>query len=84
MLALSVLFVWSKLGFPAATGDPLSLWKAWTQKLSGTEIDCGHFMPEENPEALLCAAVNFLNADNLIMGENHNMIGSYHRVSDFS
>jgi haloacetate dehalogenase len=59
-----LLFVWSNLGFPAATGDPLSLWKAWTQNLSGAEVDCGHFMPEENPEALLCAAVPFLNADN--------------------
>ena len=29
-----LLFIWSKLGFPAATGDPLSLWRAWTHKLS--------------------------------------------------
>ena len=57
-----LLFVWSKLGFPAATGDPLRLWKAWTQNLSGAEVDCGHFMPEESPDALLAAAVPFLNA----------------------
>jgi haloacetate dehalogenase len=57
-----VLFVWSKLGFPAATGDPLGLWKAWSQNLSGAEVDCGHFMPEENPDALLAAAGPFLNA----------------------
>lgn len=57
-----LLFVWSKLGFPATTGDPLSLWKAWTQNLSGAEVDCGHFMPEENPDALLAAAVPFLCA----------------------
>jgi len=42
---------------------PLSLWKAWTDKLSGAEIDSGHFMPEEDPDALLAAAVPFLNAD---------------------
>jgi haloacetate dehalogenase len=58
-----LLFAWSKLGFPAATGDPLSLWKAWAHKLSGEEIDSGHFMPEENPDALLAAAVPFLSAD---------------------
>jgi haloacetate dehalogenase len=58
-----LLFVWSKSGFPAATGDPLSLWKEWSHKLSGAEIDSGHFMPEENPNALLAAAVPFLNAD---------------------
>jgi haloacetate dehalogenase len=58
-----LLFVWSKLGFPAATGNPLSLWKAWTQTLSGAEVDSGHFMPEENPDALLAAVYRFLSAD---------------------
>jgi haloacetate dehalogenase len=57
-----LLFIWSKSGFPAATSDPLSLWKAWTRKLSGAEVDSGHFMPEENPDALLAAAVPFLSA----------------------
>ena len=57
-----LLFIWSKLGFPATTGAPLSLWKAWAQNLSGAEVDCGHFMPEENPDALLAAAVPFLSA----------------------
>ncbi|MFO7477753.1 MAG: alcohol dehydrogenase catalytic domain-containing protein [Methyloceanibacter sp.] len=55
-----LLFVWSSLGFPAATGDPLSFWKAWTHELSGAQIQAGHFIPEENPHALLAAAVPFL------------------------
>ena len=58
-----LLFVWSKLGFPRSTGDPLGLWRGWSDDLSGAEIDSGHFMPEENPDALLAAAVPFLNAD---------------------
>jgi haloacetate dehalogenase len=62
-IAAPLLFIWSKSGFPAATGDPLSLWKGWSHKLSGTEIDSGHFMLEENPNALLAAAVPFLNKD---------------------
>jgi haloacetate dehalogenase len=62
-IAAPLLFIWSKSGFPAATGDPLSLWKGWSHKLSGTEIDSGHFMLEENPKALLAAAVPFLNKD---------------------
>jgi haloacetate dehalogenase len=53
-------FVWSKYGFPAATGDPLGLWGAWAKSLSGAEVECGHFMPEENPEALLAAVLPFL------------------------
>jgi hypothetical protein len=39
-----VHFIWSKLGFPAATGDPLSLWKAWTHKLSGAKETGGSAM----------------------------------------
>ena len=62
-IAAPLLFVWSKLGFPKSTGDPLSLWKSWSEDLSGAEIDSGHFIPEENPDALLAAAVPFLNAD---------------------
>ena len=62
-ITVPLLFVWSKLGFPAATGSPLSLWKAWTSQLSGAEVDSGHFIPEENPDALLAVVVPFLNAD---------------------
>ena len=52
-----------EIGIPSnAARDPLNLWKAWTQNLSGAEVDCGHFMPEENPEALLAEAVPFLSA----------------------
>lgn len=58
-----LLFVWSTSGFPAAARDPLSLWRSWSDNLSGAEIDSGHFMPEENPDALSAAAVPFLAAD---------------------
>lgn len=61
-VAAPLLFVWSKAGFPSATGDPLGLWRSWTEKLSGAEVDSGHFMPEENPDALLAATIPFLKA----------------------
>jgi haloacetate dehalogenase len=59
-IAAPLLFIWSSSGFPAATGHPLDLWSAWAENLSGAEVDCGHFMPEENPEGVLAAAVPFL------------------------
>ena len=58
-----LLFLWSKSGFPAAAGDPLEPVASWARELSGAEINSGHFMPEENPDALLAAAVPFLNAE---------------------
>ena len=61
-IAAPLLFVWSKHGFPATTGDTLGLWQSWATTLSGAEVDSGHFMPEENPDALLAAALPFLRA----------------------
>jgi haloacetate dehalogenase len=52
-----------EIGVPSATGDPLSMWRPWTEKLSGAEVDSGHFMPEENPAALLATACFFLGAE---------------------
>ncbi|MBO6784559.1 MAG: hypothetical protein JJ899_14990 [Alphaproteobacteria bacterium] len=52
-------FVWAKYGFPAQTGDPLGFWRPWCDDLTGTEIDAGHFGPEENPEAVVAAVKPF-------------------------
>jgi haloacetate dehalogenase len=40
-------------------GDPLSVWRAWTQDLRGHGIDCGHHIAEEQPEALARALLAF-------------------------
>lgn len=61
-IAAPLLFLWSTSGFPAATGDPLGLWRPWTEDLSGGAVDSGHFMPEENPDAVLAACLPFLGA----------------------
>lgn len=51
--------VWASGGFPAATGDPVGIWRAWAGQVSGTEIDAGHFGQEEAPEAVLAALLPF-------------------------
>lgn len=48
-----VHFVWSSDGFPARTGNPISLWSEWATSVTGNEIDSGHFPQEENPNAIL-------------------------------
>jgi haloacetate dehalogenase len=52
-------FVWSSHGFPAETGDPLSLWSDWATSVTGNEVDAGHFPQEENSKATLNAFVPF-------------------------
>ena len=59
-----VRFIWSELGFPAKTGNPLGIWRSWCRDLSGEPVtDCGHFMMEENPDGFLNAVTGFLEVD---------------------
>jgi haloacetate dehalogenase len=41
-------------------GDPLAVWKAWSEDLRGFSIDSGHHMAEENPGALVDALTDYL------------------------
>ncbi len=55
-IAAPLRFVWAQNGFPARSGDPLSIWRAWAEDVTGTNIaGCGHFAMEEAPEAFLAA-----------------------------
>jgi pimeloyl-ACP methyl ester carboxylesterase len=42
--------------------DPLQVWRGWCSDLAGAEIDSGHFLAEENPEATVAAMLPFLAA----------------------
>ena len=60
-ISAPLLFLWAEAGFPARTGDPLGLWRAWAPGVTGQSIPgTGHFMPEEAPEATLAALQAFL------------------------
>jgi haloacetate dehalogenase len=42
--------------------DPLTVWRSWCTDVSGAEIESGHFLAEENPEALASVLLHFLAA----------------------
>jgi haloacetate dehalogenase len=55
-IAAPLRFVWAQNGFPARSGDPLAIWRAWAENVTGTVIGgCGHFAMEEAPDAFLAA-----------------------------
>jgi haloacetate dehalogenase len=58
-IAAPLHFVWSSHGFPAQTGDPLDLWRAWAHEVTGEPIDAGHFAQEENPQGVVDAFMPF-------------------------
>jgi haloacetate dehalogenase len=66
MIACPTLVVWSQfyLARPSETGDtPLDVWRmTFAPDASGREVESGHFVAEEAPEATLAAMQSFLGA----------------------
>ena len=54
---------WATQGSLVEIADPLSVWEPWCTRLSGGPIESGHFIPEENPAALLERTLPFLLAE---------------------
>lgn len=61
-IAAPLRFLWGHHGFPARTGDPLGIWRRWADQVTGNTCESGHFVMEENPEAVLAAFLPFFSA----------------------
>ena len=46
-----LLALWGTKGIPAKGESPLDVWRRWAVDVHGEGIECGHFLPEEAPEA---------------------------------
>jgi len=55
-----VLWAGSYLTVTKGNFDPLEIWRQWADNVTGTMIDSGHFIAEENPQAALAAILAFL------------------------
>lgn len=59
-LTMPVLALWGSAGLPARM-PMLEIWREYAEQVTGAEIpECGHFIPEERPEALLERLRRFL------------------------
>lgn len=54
------LAIWGTNGSMVEIADPLALWRPWCDRLEGRAVESGHYIPEENPVALLAVATPFL------------------------
>jgi haloacetate dehalogenase len=61
-IACPMLALWARRGFADRLHDPLAVWRRWADDVRGAAIDCGHFLPEEAPEAVLGHLRPFLGA----------------------
>jgi haloacetate dehalogenase len=58
-IAVPLHFLWGHHGFPARTGDPAGIWRKWAVQVTDNACESGHFVMEENPEAVLQAFLPF-------------------------
>jgi haloacetate dehalogenase len=61
-ISCPVLAIWGDAGLPAASPDPLGLWRPYAPGVTGRAISGGHFLPEENAADTLAALMAFFAA----------------------
>lgn len=54
-----LLALWGESGIPSETKSPLDTWREWGTDVRGQPIACGHYLPEENPQATAAALLDF-------------------------
>lgn len=47
-----LLVLWGAPGRPHRIGKMVEVWQQWADDVRGEPLDCGHFIPEEAPDAL--------------------------------
>ena len=59
-IAVPMLAMWGDAGIPASGTDPIEAWSRLAERVEGVQVDSGHFVPEENPDACAEALLRFL------------------------
>jgi haloacetate dehalogenase len=62
-IACDLLVLWGARGVVQRLFDPLALWRAQCAgRVDGRALPCGHYLPEEQPEALAAEVDAFFNS----------------------
>ena len=62
-LRMPLLALWGEQGVVHRCFKPLDEWRRVAEDVRGAPLPCGHYIPEEAPEALLAQALPFLTQD---------------------
>jgi haloacetate dehalogenase len=62
-LRMPLLALWGAQGVVHRCFQPLQEWQRVAEDVRGGPLSCGHYIPEEAPEALLAQALPFLSED---------------------
>jgi len=55
-----VLAIWAKGGLVERFGDPLAIWRTWSDHVEGGPLPGGHFLMEERPQQVAASLASFL------------------------
>lgn len=58
-IACPLRVLWGRRGVTHECFDPLAEWRRVARQVDGRPLDCGHYIPEEAPEALLAEIDSF-------------------------
>ncbi len=56
-----LLILWGKKATVERLYKPVEVWKEWAINVTGHSLDCGHFIPEEKPNATYKSIIKFLH-----------------------
>jgi len=57
-----LLVLWGSQGFVESRYDVLNDWSQYAECVSGNSLDCGHFLPEEQPEQVTKQLLQFFSS----------------------
>lgn len=60
-LSCPLLVLWGSEGFVHRQYDVLEVWRGYAEQVRGRPLDCGHFLPEEDPRGVCDELVRFLD-----------------------
>ena len=58
-IACPLLALWGAKGFVHRTYEVLPIWREYADRVEGQSLDCGHFLPEEAPQAVIAELRRF-------------------------
>jgi haloacetate dehalogenase len=61
-LSCPLRVLWGEHGVIEQCFDPLAEWRKVAHDISGRSLPCGHYIPEEAPDALLAEMLSFFEA----------------------
>jgi haloacetate dehalogenase len=61
-ITIPMLALWGYAGVARAAATPLDTWKKWATNVSGSPVDSGHFLTEENPDVTARMLKEFFTA----------------------